>query len=676
MIVGVKAICLVAISLLLFGCGHTKVVTISARPPDASIKIDGRERGRGPIVQRFAFPTGREVYRVTASRTGRVERTELITRDYSRRDLVLNLDPRKHRVNVTVQPAPAVLKLDGKPLTSEPVSVFTKELEFTTDPRTNQWTRYTLTAERENYQTATIELYWPELKPTYTLTLEPLRKDLRIRTTPPGAQVYLDGEGIGQSPLEDLNRAFPVDLDTNEFLPRTLKVSMPGYEPIEVPISWDDGRSEYHIELEPKAKTVRIVTDPPDARVELDGQELARDESGAAKATLKFTPINESGELRTYEGKVTREPSHEPQPFTLAWDNGRSDYRLTLKPVPQKPAPPPAPVVPERPRDLVPLLSVAWSRDGGAWSPRAKNADVVFAPPSDAPEGPANVKAARITPSPQGMTVDAIAVSPDGTRLLLTALAGGAGDDPLRSQILLVRTDGTGRTETLTDGNTLDLTPAFSPGGDLVLFASNRAGRKLSLWQTPAASGSNVATQLTSGENHDLWPSLDSDPRPNLYYQSLIDGRNDPMLFASPMNTTTLRRDMHLAGAQPRVSPANDWVLFTAVDAKTGKRDLWRVAAAGGAPQNLTRTPDVDESDPVWSRDGGRIAFASDRSTDAKKRRHFDVWVMDVSRPDRITQITSNASHDDSPAWDPAGRSLYFRSNRGGEWSVWKIPIK
>ena len=27
-------------------------------------------------------------------------------------------------------------------------------------------------------------------------------------------------------------------------------------------------------------------------------------------------------------------------------------------------------------------------------------------------------------------------------------------------------------------------------------------------------------------------------------------------------------------------------------------------------------------------------------------------------------------------AWDPTGNSIYFRSNRGGEWVIWKIPSR
>jgi Tol biopolymer transport system component len=95
----------------------------------------------------------------------------------------------------------------------------------------------------------------------------------------------------------------------------------------------------------------------------------------------------------------------------------------------------------------------------------------------------------------------------------------------------------------------------------------------------------------------------------------------------------------------------------------------------GGAPLNLTNTPDIDEFDPTWSRDGSRIAFVSDRGQDEEKRQNYDVWMLHVDRPQQPVQITTNGSHDDCPAWDPGGQSVYFRSNRGGEWAIWKIDI-
>jgi TolB protein len=216
--------------------------------------------------------------------------------------------------------------------------------------------------------------------------------------------------------------------------------------------------------------------------------------------------------------------------------------------------------------------------------------------------------------------------------------------------------------------------PSFTGGGDEIVYSSNRAGKRLSVWSM-STTGQAGFTQLTQGDTNDLWPMIDVDPKQRLYYQALVDTRSDPRLYMT-MRGTTIRKDLtHVSGTQPRVSPKADAVIFCALNEKSGKRDLYRMSDNGGAPLNLTNTPDIDEFDPTWSRDGSRIAFVSDRGQDEEKRQNYDVWMLHVDRPQQPVQITTNGSHDDCPAWDPGGQSVYFRSNRGGEWAIWKIDI-
>lgn len=95
-----------------------------------------------------------------------------------------------------------------------------------------------------------------------------------------------------------------------------------------------------------------------------------------------------------------------------------------------------------------------------------------------------------------------------------------------------------------------------------------------------------------------------------------------------------------------KISPKGDRIAFTY------KGDIFTVPVAGGTATRLT-TLDSYESNPVWSPDGSRIAFASDRSGNA------DVYVMDAAGG-TATRLTSNSASEIPEAFSPDGKSVYF----------------
>jgi Tol biopolymer transport system component len=131
-------------------------------------------------------------------------------------------------------------------------------------------------------------------------------------------------------------------------------------------------------------------------------------------------------------------------------------------------------------------------------------------------------------------------------------------------------------------------------------------------------------------------------------------------------------------GTQPRISPTADALVFCAANPKTHKRDIYRVSDDGRDLVNLTNTPDVDEFDPAWSSDGLRIAYVSDANRGGDTTDNYDIYVMDaagVGVAPKPQRVTTNGSWDDSPAWE-GSHAIFFRSNRGAEWNVWRIELK
>ncbi|HIE03379.1 MAG TPA: hypothetical protein EYP61_01330, partial [Candidatus Latescibacteria bacterium] len=68
--------------------------------------------------------------------------------------------------------------------------------------------------------------------------------------------------------------------------------------------------------------------------------------------------------------------------------------------------------------------------------------------------------------------------------------------------------------------------------------------------------------------------------------------------------------------------------------------------------------------EPVWSPDGKKIAFVSDRYSTAQQG-NDDIFVMNADGT-RIVRLTEDPGYDFAPQWSPDGKYILFTSSRYG----------
>ncbi|MDE6125405.1 MAG: peptidase S41, partial [Muribaculaceae bacterium] len=95
-----------------------------------------------------------------------------------------------------------------------------------------------------------------------------------------------------------------------------------------------------------------------------------------------------------------------------------------------------------------------------------------------------------------------------------------------------------------------------------------------------------------------------------------------------------------------KISPDGTTVAFAY------KGDIWTVPSEGGQATRLTSLPSYEAS-PVWSPDGKRIAFASDRHG------NNDIFVMEATGGP-ATRLTSDSASEIPEAFTPDGSEVLY----------------
>jgi Tol biopolymer transport system component/DNA-binding winged helix-turn-helix (wHTH) protein len=219
----------------------------------------------------------------------------------------------------------------------------------------------------------------------------------------------------------------------------------------------------------------------------------------------------------------------------------------------------------------------------------------------------------------------------------------------------------------------LDVTPAFSPDGNLVAYASDKSG-SFEIYVRPVEPGGREV-QVTRDAGQNVQPTWSPDGRTIAYYGARQRGIYlVPALGGFPKQLTTF-------GCEPRWSPDGKWIAFRSggfvslVPPDTapplGSR-LWLVPASGGQPRQLTDStaPSGTHGMASWSPDGSRVVFLSFQPQAA---------VLSVATADGklAPPLKSTRAGHTSPVFSPDGRWIYSGCllTQATEFGICRTPV-
>lgn len=234
---------------------------------------------------------------------------------------------------------------------------------------------------------------------------------------------------------------------------------------------------------------------------------------------------------------------------------------------------------------------------------------------------------------------------------------------------------------------------------------------KIAVAATPVrdATATPTAPIATEVETATVTPTVSIPATGRIAFAAYSDAEKGYTIYVVQADGSGLTRVIGEA-SQPAFSPDGQKIVF-----HSWRRDrlgLQVVSAQGGEMADIIQGTKIEDGAPSWSRDGMKIAFASNKEVDRKWRIYIG-WLTGTSEPielrlgeapdwspggDRIvyrgcdekgdncglyimnenganpTRLTTDAS-DNAPAWSPDGSRIAFMSARDGNWEVYVVDL-
>jgi len=572
-------------------------------------------------------------------------------------------------VVVRATPAGAMASVEGKTLAVPATFDFKRRDE-----------PYAITVTKPGFQSETLTFQTRQKIKELTVTLEPLAldKEVVIKSTPEGATVTIDGKAAGTTPFAK-SVTFTRPDKTAPWQPLPVVISKPDYqsesfrltaESVPAPVTLAQLRIERNFLVSTKTPENAAI----DGVLTLGDKELG---TAPQKVPVVFSRADKTKPWPTFTLKAEIPTLYQPVSVTLAHDSF-DNVALTLKPITELPVALYAPAIEMTPTGA--KLTVDQGTRIGLIDKSERGADISgLAPLTRYDRRDRNPKA-RLE------ALNSYAITPDGQSAILAITQQDEANGKFYSGLFLKRVeDDGGGIARLIDNNKryFDCAPIIAPdSSNILVFQSNRGDLnkpdvfRISFTDNRTSGG---VARITNDQRFNFSPSY-TDSNREVVYLSI-----EPNYPLAQAQLSSVKMD----GALPTQFQINaeevshrepTKIYLTRPDQGNGKRQIYAVEPDGRLETSIISddtflgancfNPVASYTNPV------RILFVSDRDKDDAGRPNNNIYVMNADGS-AIQQLTANGSDDILPSWSPTDPGMvYFLSNRGGAYNLWRLRVK
>ncbi|MEJ2210456.1 MAG: DPP IV N-terminal domain-containing protein, partial [Anaerolineae bacterium] len=240
----------------------------------------------------------------------------------------------------------------------------------------------------------------------------------------------------------------------------------------------------------------------------------------------------------------------------------------------------------------------------------------------------------------------------------------------LGGELYVIHADGTGLRR-LTDG----IDPVWSPDGRQVAFTRYRDPRGVWVIQADGSGAHQVFAWSQA-----RWPSWSADGRQILFTRQNGGRQESTRCFFGRCFTLPAQLYWTLgivdADGSNFHEPPGPQLALAPDRAPAGSRLVYAgnhglVIQALDGSNSYAVSNAAEDTDPVWSPDGRRIAFTR------RQHDHWELYAVDASGQ-HLTRLTDTPHRPDgtpansvAAAWSPDGRHIAFYTDRAGSWQIW-----